>query len=441
MKKKLTLLAVLVCMALSLTACSQPTLEDYYETAQLYLGNGDYEDAADLFAQLGEYRDSADYVLYCQALEAIAEEDYVLARTNLSAVSPFKSSERYLTLVQALMLEADGEEEAALALYESLGTFADADYEAERLRKAIPEAAIREGRALMAKGEYEQARELFLSLDGYGQSEVLAKSCTNALNNAAYAAADALLEEGDTLGAMAAFEVLGDTLDAAKRAQECRDAVLEALDAKFADVTLASARALMDEYAALGDDPTALERIAALTSCYGKNLDLIEEAAQADAHPYVLLGRYPGGESGTEHDVLWRVLRTEGTSVTLLCETVLDASPVATATSLTLTEAEQSAVLESTLPAASDLAALSDLSCAATPYALAQGTTQEDGLALYWLRDSLESGLHPVISADGTLTLPGSTVTPGIRPMITVSLEDIVFTLGSGAPDDPFRTN
>ena len=436
--KKLFLTAVLLCTALTTTACMRPDMEDYYKSAQLYLGQGDYTEARRLFAQLGEYEDSAQYVLYCSALSAMEAKEYDLARTNLELIAPFKSSSLYLTYVQALMLEAEGDAEGALALYESLGTFADADDEADRLRSAIPEAAIREGRTLMAKGEYEQARALFLSLDGYGQSETLAKSCTQALNNAAYAAAEALLEKGDALGAMAAFTALGDTRDAAERAQECRDALLASLDAEYASVTLASAEALMNAYAALGDDPAALERIAALTERYGKNLDLIRLTAQ-NAQPYVLLGRYPGGESGAEHDILWRVLRAGGDSVTLLCETVLDASPIATATSLTLTEAEQSAVLESTLPAASDLTSLSDLTCAATPYALAQGTSQKDGLALYWLRDSLESGLHPVISADGSLTLPGDAVTPGIRPLVTLSLENIVFTLGSGAAEDPFR--
>ena len=97
-------------------------------------------------------------------------------------------------------------------------------------------------------------------------------------------------------------------------------------------------------------------------------------------------------------------------------------------------------MVSAALPAASDLSSLTDLTCAATPYALAQGTAHENGLALYWLRDSLEIGLHPVISSTGAMTLPSDAVTPGVRPMITLSLEEIIFTLGSGTPEDPFRT-
>ena len=144
--KKLSILAMLVCMALTLSSCMSQDNQGYYESAQLYLGCGDYEYAAELFSQLGEYEDSADYVLYCRALEAIGNEDYALARANLDAVNPFKSSGRYLMYLDALEQEEEGELEKALSLYKKLGTFAAADQEAERLRIAIPEAALQEER-------------------------------------------------------------------------------------------------------------------------------------------------------------------------------------------------------------------------------------------------------------------------------------------------------
>lgn len=432
--KKLPLLAVLVCMALSLTACASTDVGEYYEHAQLYLGCGDYDYAAELFSQLGEYEDSAEYALYCTALQAMEDEEYDLARANLNAVNPFKSSGRYLMVLDALDAEGKGDMEAALALYEKLGTFADAHLAAERLRKEIPEAAIREGRALMTKGEYEAARELFLSLDGYGASKTLAENCTTALNKAAYNAAEELAESGDLLGAMDAFTALGDTLDAAKRAAECLNAIHAELDEKYAAVTLAAAPKLIEAYTLLGEDETAKARIAELTARFGKNLELITKE-----NPALQLGAYPCVESGEEQAVLWTAIKAEGSVLTLLSGQVLDAAAEPQAIPLTFTETEQSAVGEAVLPSMADLAACADRTCTATSYALAQGAANEDGKALYWLRDSLENGLHPVIGASGALTLPQEGTTPGIRPMITLDLEKFTFTTGSGTAEDPFR--
>jgi hypothetical protein len=192
--KRILPLLTLICLGLTTTGCTRPGEADYYEDAHFYLGAQEYESAAALFEQLGEYRDSADYALYCRALQAIVDEEYDLARATLTVIAPFKSSERRLAWLDALALEEDGRLEEALAAYEALGAFANAHRDAERLRKAIPEAAVRQGRELMAKGEYAAAQELFLYLDGYGQSAVLAKSCQNALDKAAYKAAEELLQ-------------------------------------------------------------------------------------------------------------------------------------------------------------------------------------------------------------------------------------------------------
>lgn len=436
MKKKLSILALLLCMALPLTSCAAQDNQEYYETAQLYLGCGDFAYAAELFSQLGEYEDSAEYALYCRALEAMQDEDYALARANLKAIHPFKSSARYLTCLDAIDAEAAGELEKALSLYEKLGTFADAHVDAERLRVAIPEAAMKEGRALMAKGEYAAARELFLSLEGFGSSEALAKSCTTAINKAAYTEADKLCDAGDHLAAMAAFAALGDTLDAPARAAQCLAAIHKELDERYAAVTLADAPLLIDAYKALGEDTTAVERIAELSARYGKNLEMV---TAIETRPFVQLGEYPAAESGEERPVLWRVIKADGSMVTLLAQSVLDAAEAAQTIAVLFNEAELAAVNEVMLPSVADLAALKDLTCKATPYALAQGAASEEGAALYWLRDSLENGLHPVIGATGALTLPESGAIPGVRPMVTLNLDNITLTNGTGAEDDPFR--
>lgn len=432
--KKWSILAMLVCMALTLTACGTQEIGEYYEAAQLYLGCGDYDYAAELFEQLGEYGDSAEYALYCRALQAVKDEEYALARSNLEAVNPFKSSGRYLMYLDAVEAEADGKLEDALALYEKLGSFMKANLAVERLTEAIPEAAIKEGRALMGKGEYEAARELFLSLNGYGASKTLADNCTVALNKAAYSEADKLADSGDLLGAMAAFTALGDTLDAAERAAECLAAIHGDLDARYAAVTLATAPELIADYSALPEDETAQTRIAELTARFGKNLELMTKPGAM-----VELGLYPQAESGAEQAVRWRVIKQEGALVTLLSDRVLDASAEATAPAILFAEAENAAVGEVQLPSVADLALLNDRTAPASAYALAQGMTDEDGKAAYWLRDSLENGLHPVMGAAGALSLPADGTTYGLRPMITVNLDSVTFTNGSGTAEDPFR--
>ena len=431
MKKALTLLLVLS-LGLSATACVRYSNQHYYEQAQLCIGSGEYARAAELFGLLGEYRDSADYALYAAALHALSEGDLPLARTNLNAVAPFKSADRYLTWISAMEKESAGDLAGALAVYETLGTFHNAHKAAEALRTAIPEEAIRQGRALMAKGEYAAARDIFLSLDGYGQSETLANNCTVAIDRAAYTAADELYDQGDVLAAMEAFTALGDVLDAPERAAQCREEILADLTARTEAVTLDTAIGLIADWEALGDEE-ADAQAAALRERFGVNLMLLHAA---DTQPCVLLGEYPMGESGLESDVMWRVIAVNGAEITLLCESVIDASAIATTTDLVPADDALSAMA---LPSASDLASLSDLTCAATPYAVAQGVTQESGVALYWLRDSLENGVHPVVSASGSLTLPTDSTTPGVRPMLTISLEEHVFTAGDGSPENPFR--
>lgn len=434
MMKKLSILAVLLCMALTLTSCGSRDIGEYYEAAQLYLGCKDYAYAAELFEQLGEYADSADYALYARALQAIEEENFALARANFEAVNPFKSSGRYLMYLDARDEEADGKLEDALALYEKLGSFMGANQAVERLEKAIHEAVIKEGRALMNKGDYVAARELFLSLDGYGASKALADNCTLALNKAAYSEADKLEESGDLLGAMEAFTALGEALDAAERAADCRAAIHAELDAQYSAVTLASAPNLMDAYAALEDDEIAAARTTELTARFGKNLELITMPGA-----YVELGTYPQAESGAEQPVRWMVIKREGAVLTLLSVNVLDASAEAMAPAIVFNEAEAAAVSEVQLPSVADLALLNDRTAAATAYALAQGVASEAGATSFWLRDSLENGMHPVIAPSGTLSLPAEGAVYGLRPLITLNLDSFSFASGSGTENDPFR--
>lgn len=426
-KKFLTML-LLVTMAMAAASCSAYTNQRYYERAQLLLGGSEYAEAADLFRQLGGYEDSSEYALYADALDAMQRGQTDLARANLLEIAPFKSADRYLRYLDALDAENEGELGDALDIYVSLGSFEDCADRAETLSSEIPEQAIRQGRQMMSRGDYEGARALFLSLNGYGQSRALADSCTAAIARKAYLSAENLLDSGDYLGAMNAFTAMGDTLDAAKRAAECRSLLLRQAEEALRTVTLETAEALDKELSALADDVDFEALRQALTEQFGVNLSLLRDAREG--HPYVLLGTYPMGESGAESDILWQVLRADGEQLVLLCCSVLDAASVATTTDLAIT----AGAAEISLPSAADLATLSDLTCAATPYAVAQGAS-----AVYWLRDTLESGIHPVISETGALTLPAHTDLPGLRPLAILDLSAHVFTAGDGSEANPYR--
>ena len=434
-KKFLTML-LLVCVSIGAAGCSAYSNQRYYERAQLMMGSGEYaRRISDCTISLVEsfYRakmHSAEYTLYAAALDALQNGKIDLARANLLEIAPFKSADRYLRYLDALDAENEGELDSALDIYVSLGSFEDCAERAQTLEAAIPEQAIRQGRQLMSQGDYEGARDLFLSLNGYGQSRALSDACTAAIARKAYLAAEDLLGAGDYLGAMNAFAAMGDTLDAAHRAEECRSLLLKQAEEAFQAVTLETADALDEQLESLSADAAFAEIRQALAEKFGVNLSLLR-AARSE-HPYVLLGTYPMGESGAESDVLWQVLRVDGNQLVLLCCSVIDASSVATTSDLPMAGTPDAA--EISLPSAADLATLTDLTCAATPYAAAQGAS-----AVYWLRDTLESGIHPVISETGALTLPADTEVPGIRPLALLDLTGYVFTAGDGTEENPYR--
>ena len=246
-------MAVTACLlALPLTGCGADN-RSYYEQAQLYLGSGEYGYAQSLFSQLGEYEDSADYTLYCAGVGALTEGNLDLARANFELVMPFKSSDRYLTYIEALRLENEGELEEALTLWEELGSFEDSADHAARLRDTIPSEDMAHAKSLMAAGRYEQAKALLATLDDYGDSATLIAECESAMLRAAYDRAESLYASGQFSEAMSAFEALGDNLGAAQRALDCRAAMYEALEAAYAHVTLATVSGLIDGYVEMED--------------------------------------------------------------------------------------------------------------------------------------------------------------------------------------------
>ena len=299
-KKFLTML-LLVCVSIGAAGCSAYSNQRYYERAQLMMGSGEYAEAAELFHQLGEYEDSAEYALYAAALDALQNSKIDLARANLLEIAPFKSADRYLRYLDALDAENEGELDSALDIYVSLGSFEDCAERAQTLEAAIPEQAIRQGRQMMSQGDYEGARDLFLSLNGYGQSRALSDACTAAIARKAYLAAEDLLGAGDYLGAMNAFAAMGDTLDAAHRAEECRSLLLKQAEEAFQAVTLETADALDEQLELLSADAAFAEIRQALAEKFG-----------VDALRFFLMRTFPFGSDGNfSNELLISTINTD----------------------------------------------------------------------------------------------------------------------------------
>lgn len=436
MKKILLLLLP----ALLLGGCTASN-ESYYEHAQLMMGYGDHAAAAELFTQLGEYRDSGEYALYCAGLSALEAGEKDLARANFTLVEGFKSSRRYLMYLDALEKQSGGDLEAALALFEALGSFEDSRDRAQELLRQIPEDTLSQARSLMAAGQYEQARAILDGLDGWGNADELMQQCDQALMEEAYQRAEALYASGDYASARAAFESLGESLDAARRAQDCLDALWRALEADCASATLSSAEELIARCLDMADHAEASAMGAALEKRFRPTLNLIRDAQK---RPWVMLGQYPFAESGAPQPLLWRVLRAQDSEAVLLCESVIDAQPVATGTDLILTAEEEAHVIDVALPTLDDLSGLGeeDLSAVATPYAIAQGVRHHsDGRAWWWLNHSARAGRSAIVWYNGRV-LPGGVdnqeAAVGMRPLLRLDLETITFASGDGSRERPY---
>ena len=435
MKRIVTLLAALA-LALTATGCAASN-EDYYQQAQRFLGAGDFEGAARLFDQLGGYRDSGEYALYAAGLYALQQRDRDLARSSLRQVDPFLNSSRYLTYLDAADLAEADDLEGAMALYQSLGAFADSAAQAQALEAAIPARDIRRAKALMASSGWQQALTLLQPYQGQEEADALMAQCREGLRQNAYDKAAELYQSGDYGQAMAAFEALGDALDAKARALACRSALYLQLEAEYASVTLSGCKNLMARYAALEGYLDSASRISELQARFATNLSLRDAAGK---HPYVVYGSYPTDESGAAQPLTWQVLGVTDDAATLLCTRVIDAMPVASATDLA---APEDAAATLALPDLEQASALGDLSCAATPYAMAQGVQHHsDGRAWWWLADEAPDGRQAIVWYNGSVLGGGvdpAETTIGLRPLLYLDLNRYAFTQGSGTPEDPFR--
>lgn len=408
--KRQALLALAASLLLLFTGC-MPT-SHYYERAHLYLGSGDYRSAARMFRELGEYADAADYALYCDGLAALTDGDLTLARADLVEVEPLGSSSRYLRYLDALELSRDGRTAEALAVWDALGSFADSAAQAEMLRSAMLDASLSEARRLMTVGRYTEADALLSTLTD-GTAAALRDSCRVFLDHEAYAAAEALLNTGDLTAAAAAFDALGNTLDAARRARECRETLYDRAEQRYDTITIASATDLMADYAALGDFRQSEARAAALEARFGITLRLLHDAA---AHPWVQWSAWQG------EPLRWRVLCADGDDVTLLCSRSLPACP------------DDPAALPAGLPDGCRLPCFAELGL------MDAGLRRCDGLPAWWLGDLTPAGTRLLVRG-GRLAVSGDQPddTIGVRPVLTLNADALALTDGDGSEADPFR--
>ncbi len=432
MKRLLALFLTL--SALCCTACAA-TNENYYQQAQRFLGAGDYESAARLFDQLGGYRDSTEYALYAAGLHALQNGDRELCRRSLLQVDPFLNSSRYLTWLKAGDLSAADDLEAAAALYQSLGAFYDSPQRVAELQAQIPARDIRRAQVLINAGGFQQALTLLQPYTSTEEADQLILRCEEGLQQQAYDQAAALYDEGLYAEAMVAFEALGDTLDAQARILSCRSALYTQAENDYAAVTLSTCEELMARYAALGSYLNSADRLQELQQRFAVNLLVRDRAALM---PWVEYGSYPVQESGAAEPLRWQVIDVVADDAVLLCESVIDAMPMASVTDLTF-----GGDVSPVLPDAEMLSGLKDLSCSATPYALAQGVEHHsDGRAWWWLADEAAAGRHAIVWYSGAVLTQGvddREPTVGVRPVLYVDLNHYAFTTGSGAKADPFR--
>lgn len=311
---------------------------DYYEHAQRYLGAGEYEMAAHVFDQLGEYRDAGEYALYARGLQAMAEGDLTLARTNLTLVDPFKSSGRYLAYLDALEMKADGALEEALAGFGALGSFADSASLAEALRAAIPMQQLARCQALVEAGHYTQALGLLDAMTLSDEVSALKETCRQGLIRAEYDRANLMYQQQDYEGAMAAFDALGDVLDAPARVTLCRSALYR--QAASVVPTMENASRLLEDLSLLEDYLDSPALLEAIREKFGRNLN-----ALSGMDAWVQLGQRAGVP------MVWQIVAVDGQTATLRCESMPEGA--ATATDLAVDWGDAAAWITAE-PAASD---------------------------------------------------------------------------------------
>lgn len=241
-----------------------------------------------------------------------------------------------------------------------------------------------------------------------------------------------------------ALDALKDYRDSAALLLACRSGLYRQAEKGYQHITLATAEKVLADFYDLEDYLDSRARAEAIEARWGTNLRLWKSVA---AHPYVVFGEYPLGESGTPAPVRWQVLTASEDHVTLLACDVLDAMDAASAKTfpLMLNTAEAKAEPVMGLPTERQIAEMyltePERCCTATAYALAQGVRHDQtGNAWYYLAEEPMNGYQAAVWYNGrTNRVRADYAGTGVRPTVTLSLNAYAFTEGDGTTENPYR--
>ena len=107
-------------------------LSTLYELGRTLLDSGQFAAANEVFETIGSFKDSIELSAYCEACLTEADEHYLEAAEQFSAIPSVLDSasradqNREKVYQQALVLNSQGEPESAIALFAALGSYRDA---------------------------------------------------------------------------------------------------------------------------------------------------------------------------------------------------------------------------------------------------------------------------------------------------------------------------
>lgn len=175
-------------------------------------------------------------------------------------------------------------------------------------------------------------------------------------------------------------------------------------------------------------------------------------------YQYIEMGYYPYTSTGSEQPILWRVLSVSGDVALIRSEYAIDFyrgnkysdvnEMLSELCERTLgTYLERGAVLTKSIPSETDLNSsyygyarerLNDMRIVqATPYTASSGALTENGNAAYW---TYNGGRVSYVTPNGGIIPVKHTMSLGVVPMLTISIDRLRLDAGSGTKDDPYRS-
>jgi len=233
--KRFATLALLCALVFLLPSCAQDYPLSYQRAIDLFSA-GEFDDAARAFEKLGSYGNSQTYAAYSRGLVLFGQGAYADAIPYFEKTQDFMyGRSRYIYCVAYQMEEAGSFVEAAEMFY-SLGNFEDAASHAVYCKARQAEASGDLDNALFtyeSAGEYSDSSDRLAVLRGdvYNEAVELKTKAVGLYNDAIKAR-----DEGDFItaaalelesipyfeGALDLFPQLGDFLDSARNAAECK---------------------------------------------------------------------------------------------------------------------------------------------------------------------------------------------------------------------------